>query len=208
MKKNLSYFYTIGILLAATILSVLFIDQPLAVFLDHHGKMLKPLFSKAVEGIEVVSGFTFSQFLLGGILLTLGIALWIKDKNRSRANVFLLIGLAHTCSLLLAGTLKNVFHRSRPSGYLANHAVSDFCTATGDAFPSGHAAHFFSLFIPLMLLFPKYKWSLLVVPVFIAVQRVLSGDHYLGDVLAGTLIACLFSIVFMIAIKPVEHEKD
>lgn len=208
MKKNLSYIYTIGILLAATVLSVLFVDRPLAVFLDNHGKSLKPLFNRTVEGIEMVSGFTVSQFLLGGILLALGIALWIKDKSRSRANLFLLVGLAHTCSRLLAGTLKNVFHRSRPSEYLSNHSISDFCTGTGNSFPSGHTAHFFSLFIPLILLFPKYKWSLLVVPVFVAIQRVLSGDHYLGDVLAGTLIAYLFSIVFMIAIKPVEYEKN
>jgi membrane-associated phospholipid phosphatase len=202
MKKNLSLLHTIATLLAATVLSVLFFDRPSLAFISNHFQTWRPAFSNILQGLEISSGFTISKYLVAGILLMLGIFVWINDKNRLRANIFLFVGLTHLSSRLCTGILKNVFHRSRPHDYLADNSIGDFFVQNGSSFPSGHVAHFFSLFLPFIILFPKYKWSLLVIPVFVALQRIISMDHYTGDTLAAILIATVFTYVFYIIIKP------
>ena len=121
-----------------------------------------------------------------------------------------MFGAALVLSRLVAGVLKNVFDRSRPYVFVNDNSVNDFFYTGGSSFPSGHAAHFFGLFLPLMVLFPRYKWALLVIPVFVAVQRVIANDHYISDVLGGALIALLFTYIFqqLFKIQPLQGAKS
>ena len=105
------------------------------------------------------------------------------------------MGAVLVSSRLITATLKAVFDRSRPFVFLEDHSIRDFFSC-GDSFPSGHATNYFGFFLPLIVLLPRYKWALLILPTFIALQRVIVNEHYLSDVLAGILIASIMTLLF------------
>lgn len=202
--------YRITLFLTLITVSIILVDRPLAIFIQHHLGFLKLPFQKIIAGIEFLSGFTISKYLVGIIVLCVGFILLTKDRNSQRANIFFFIGSALVLSRLAAGLLKNVFDRSRPYVFVNDNSVNDFFYTGGSSFPSGHAAHFFGLFLPLIVLFPRYKWALLIIPVFVAIQRVIANDHYISDILGGVLIAVLFTYIFqqLFKIQPLQPLKS
>lgn len=202
--------YRITLFLTLITVSIILVDRPLAIFIQHHLGFLKLPFHKIIVGIEFLSGFAISKYLVGIIVLCVGLVLLAKDRNSQRANIFFFIGSALVLSRLVAGLLKNVFDRSRPYVFVNDNSVNDFFYTGGSSFPSGHAAHFFGLFLPLIVLFPRYKWALLIIPVFVAVQRVIANDHYISDILGGVLIAMLFTYIFqqLFKIQPLQPLKS
>jgi len=66
----------------------------------------------------------------------------------------------------------------------------------GNSFPSGHAVHVWSLFFPLVVLFPRSWKPLAVLPVLISVARVAVNHHYLSDVLASAAVAALIAAAY------------
>jgi membrane-associated phospholipid phosphatase len=183
-------------LLVATLLSVFFIDRPLAVWIETALADLRPYFTAGLSGLEIITGFTISKYLLAVLLIGGGILLFIKNRKSQLPFIFLFIGSVHFLSRIIAGSLKNVFDRTRPYQFLENNSIGDFFVDGGSSFPSGHVAHFFSLFIPLIFLFPRKWWWLLIVPVFVLLQRIIVNDHYLGDALASIFIVYLLTYFF------------
>jgi membrane-associated phospholipid phosphatase len=59
------------------------------------------------------------------------------------------------------------------------------------SFPSGHAAFYAGLFLPLALLFPRWAVPLLAIPLLVGGERIASHDHYASDVGASFLLAAL-----------------
>ena len=188
--------FTILLLTVSILFSMQFVDRPLAIYLENHLSGARTLLYNMVTGLEWITGFNISKFLFGGILLIAGVVLYLMPKARDISGYFFFIGSTHIVSRLVAGTLKNVFHRSRPYEFLKDRDMNDFFVSGGSSFPSGHVAHFFSIFIPLMFIFPRVAALFLIVPAIVAAQRVVANDHYLSDVLAGVLIAYLFSLAF------------
>jgi membrane-associated phospholipid phosphatase len=106
----------------------------------------------------------------------------------ARSLVF--IGLAHVTARFVAGIMKPPFSRLRPYEVLANGSWQDTWFApVGNSFPSGHAVHFWGLFFPLVILFPRLWIPLAVLPVLISAARVVVNDHYLSDVIASVAVA-------------------
>jgi membrane-associated phospholipid phosphatase len=158
-----------------TVVAVLWIDRPLA------SAMAPVAFLRtAVDGIENVFGFSVSKWLTGAVLVVAGLALFVF--RRRLAWMLLFAGLSQLTTRLIAGMLKNVFLRPRP------FEGGDFFT-TGSSFPSGHAAHFWPLYFAAAIAFPRLRWPLLVLALFVSVARVAVNDHYVGDVTASVAIA-------------------
>jgi membrane-associated phospholipid phosphatase len=96
------------------------------------------------------------------------------------------------------GALKNVFHRLRPFQVIqAGNWDWKFFGDQGSSFPSGHSAHFWGLFFPLLFLFPRYRLPLLIIPVFISIARVGVNDHWCSDVIASAAVAALLTLFFI-----------
>lgn len=187
---------TVLSLLLLLAICIFMIDRPVAIWIENKGTSLERVTSAIISVIEIGFGFTISKYLYGFALLLAGFIMRAADKNWRRANLFFFVAATHIISRLTAGVLKNVFHRSRPFEYLENKEVADFFTEAGSAFPSGHVAHFFGLFLPLVFLFPKYTWLWLLLPFFVLIQRVVANDHYPGDTVASVLIAYLSTWLF------------
>lgn len=194
MRKNL---LLLGFLFLITLVAVLYLDRPFAIWINDHLSKNQPFLRQALNSLEIIFGFGISKFLLGFVLLATALVVWLVKKSRQKTNIILFIALSHITSRLVAGVIKNFFNRSRPFEFLENRQLGDFFVqAGGSSFPSGHVAYFFGLFLPLFFLFPKYKFLFLVIPIFVSIERIVTNDHYPGDVLFSAWLSFLFTIIF------------
>jgi membrane-associated phospholipid phosphatase len=96
-------------------------------------------------------------------------------------------------SALVAQILKNVFSMPRPKQYFgAGYSYFiDGVTHVGFAsFPSGHSTSVFALATLLAIFDGNKKWNILYLLAAAAVgySRIYLGQHFLGDVLVGSVI--------------------
>ena len=181
-----------------SVLSIFVFDRPVAELVQRLGGEHSRFLAVGTRVLEVVFGMTFSKFALGLTLMIAGAALLAWAPGRHIAWILLFVGSTHFTARLITGVLKEVFHRLRPFEVLTNGAWnSQFFTAHGNGFPSGHASHVWALFFPLAFLFPFLRIPLLIPPVFIALARVGVNDHWLSDVLASVAIGGAVTLFFI-----------
>lgn len=122
-------------------------------------------------------------------LATTALVLWLVRRHRRRSALYLVTCVAGAYALSTIGKL--AVARARP---VLPDPISH---ARGPSFPSGHAtgsaAFYLALAVLLLSLAPRLHRSFLallvvVVPVVVAVTRVLLGVHYPTDVAAGLLL--------------------
>lgn len=101
---------------------------------------------------------------------------------------------------LTANLLKRLFGRARPMhldelGTLSFQPIqSDWSLAS---FPSGHATTGFAIAVIMSSIFPpRFRWLFFTFAVLIALSRVVTGMHYMTDVVAGAALGT-FGAVFV-----------
>jgi membrane-associated phospholipid phosphatase len=120
--------------------------------------------------------------------------IWSLDR-RNKTAIPLVIG-----STLLAGAITTVVkilvHRPRP--FVDQAALGDSVTLSDavfhnflQSFPSGHTAIAFALAMALSMLYRQGKPVFLIFAAFVAVQRVISQNHFPSDVIAGAVVGLL-----------------
>lgn len=181
-----------GLIAAAlALLSIFLLDGPVALAMSSVPVEAKRAITKSVVMCEWIFGFRVSPYLYGGLLVLAGIAA-MAWKKRPVALSLIFIGMAHLTARLVAGVMKPPFSRLRPFEAFTDNGWHDTWFATvGNSFPSGHAVHFWSLFFPLVLLFPRLWIPFAVLPLLISSARVVVNDHYLSDVIASVAVAAL-----------------
>jgi membrane-associated phospholipid phosphatase len=181
--------------LIATVVAIFLVDGPVAVAMQDASPGLLRAIGRAVTALEIVFGFPISKYLSGAVVVLIGIVLAPFARHRPLAWSFAFVGLSQLTTRLVAGVLKTVFGRLRPYETLADGVWNDaWFVDDGNAFPSGHAAHFWGFWFALALLLPRWRWPLLLVPVFTSFARVAVNDHYVGDVLGSAAVAALLTL--------------
>ena len=199
-RRQLLWTFLIAIVL--TLLSIFFLDQPMAAYVERAGGRESAVLKDGTHWLEIATGYPIGRYFLSFVLLGLGAALFLPQASRGIAWLLLFIGTTHIVTRLVAGVLKTVFGRLRPFEVIdAGNWDWKFFSGHGNAFPSGHSAHFWGLFFPLLFLFPRFRVPLLVVPVFISIARVGVNDHWCSDVTASAGLAALFTFVFVWAFQ-------
>jgi membrane-associated phospholipid phosphatase len=191
--------------LVLTLLSIFFFDQPIAAFVQRAGGRQSVILQEGTRWLEIASGFPIAQYFLTYLLLGLSAVLFIAKGGRPIAWMLLFVACAQVTTRLIATVLKGVFERLRPFEVIqAGNWDWKFFSGHGNAFPSGHSAHFWGLFFPLAFLFPRYRLPLFVIPVFISIARVGVNDHWCSDVIASAGLAALITLVFirLLRMKP------
>lgn len=190
--------YSIVLSIVLTLLCILFVDQPIAAFVQSVNGRSSVLLLQGTAFLEVMFAFPIGKYALTGTLIAVGLVLLMWKSTRSVAWMLLLVGCTQLTTRLVAGTLKGVFERLRPFEVIqAGDWDWKFFSGHGNAFPSGHSAHFWGLFFPLAFLFPRYRIPLLIIPLFISIARVGVNDHWCSDVLGSIPIAGAMTLFFI-----------
>ena len=189
--------YSVIVAFVLTFLSIFLFDQPIAAFAQRTGGRQSPLLQEGTRWLEVAAGLPIQRYFITWLLLGVGALLFIAKNTRTIGWMLFFIAIAQVVTRLTAGVLKNVFERLRPFEVIqAGNWDWKFFSGHGNSFPSGHAALFWGLFFPLAFLFPRYRWPLLIIPVFISIARVGVLDHWCSDIIASAGIAALLTLVF------------
>jgi hypothetical protein len=131
---------------AGSVLAILTFDRSLAVALASLDPALQTPFAWGTAALEHLSLWAVSKYLIGFVLLALGLVLQASPTRRSTANLLVALAVAHMASRLIAGILKNVFLRSRPYELIVSqqeiHSVFDEARLPG---PVANGPEFASL---------------------------------------------------------------
>ena len=198
-RRQIIYCALVGLLL--TVLCMFFVDQPVAAFVQRVDGASSAILVKGTKFLEVLFGFPISRYAITIALIAIGLILLAWKSTRSVAWMLLFIGCTQGTTRIIVGTLKGVFERLRPFEVIqAGNWDWKFFSGHGDAFPSGHSAHFWGLYFPLAFLFPRYRIPLAIIPLFIVIARVGINVHWCSDVIGSIAVAAavtlLFSLVF------------
>lgn len=101
-------------------------------------------------------------------------------------------------ALLLVFVLKAAFYFERPCIPCGEGVVicNPLC-AEESSFPSGHSTAIFAAVSGLLITLRRRGWLLLLIPAgLVAWSRVVLGVHYIGDVVAGSLIGAALPLLF------------
>jgi membrane-associated phospholipid phosphatase len=108
---------------------------------------------------------------------------------------------AAALGLLVNKVISTAWHRDRP--FAAHHVAHIWGPRKTDAsFPSDHASAAFAIAVAVLLLDPFVGAAFLVLAVLIAVGRVIIGEHYPGDVLAGAVIGTVAAVLIVRFARP------
>ena len=128
-------------------------------------------------------------------------ALRFSLRRAAAAKRALFVIAAIVVSGLTVDLLKPIVARWRPKAFLADpsqYGFAFFKTARiHNSFPSGHATTALAVACALALLFPRLRVLWLVAAAVVASSRVIIGEHYPGDVLAGAW----FGVVITLALS-------
>ena len=145
-----------------------------------------------VEAFDLIALKGISSFLLSfALIAAAGVLLALKRRG---GWTLFYIGLVQFLSTTIADLAKPPFGRLRPHEAMPDGVGVDRWFAGGQSFPSGHTAFYFGLFVPLIILWPRFTALWLVVPSIVATQRIVAHDHYLSDVAASVAVATLLGV--------------
>lgn len=161
------------------------------VFVVHHSWLGRVFRGVETYGVYVIGAAAFCLWLLsrpGG------------DRKWKIASGSALAGAA--LALLVNKIISSAWHRDRP--FITHHVAHIWGPHKTDAsFPSDHASASFGIAVAVLLIDPLAGALFLVLAVLISVGRVIIGEHYPGDVLAGAAIGTVCALVVVRLGRPV-----
>lgn len=147
--------------------------------------------SGALGLLDIAAGKEIGTFLLGVALILAALLRNALKRRPIWSGRLLYVGAVQLTCTAAADFAKAPFGRLRPFQAVAEAGGSShwFMGPDYGSFPSGHAAFYAGLFLPLAVLFPRWAAPLLAVPLLVGAQRIVSHDHYASDVGASFLLA-------------------
>ncbi len=122
-------------------------------------------------------------------------AVWLLIIRADELVRFLAVPAA---TLAVVSLIRYLFNRPRPYEKWKNAAPLLRSHRRGNSFPSRHAASALVLALAGFTVSPIMGSILLVLALGVGISRVIAGLHFVGDVVAGYLIALLCGIFFWV----------
>jgi len=141
--------------------------------------------------------FKYTTWLGDGIFFGL-VIVFVFFWNKKYVYLFLFAGLI---TIVLTYLMKNYifFNYPRPYKVLGEqlHIIDGVKMRNWHSFPSGHATSAFVLFSLLIFISKKFKWQIvfLFFAVIAGLSRVYLSQHYLEDVIGGSVIGVLIALI-------------
>jgi undecaprenyl-diphosphatase len=130
------------------------------------------------------------------VLVLMILAAWFWPGSRTQRDQRQWGGIAATISAALAMAINQGIIRvwDRPRPFEAHHVVLLLKPSPDPSFPSDHATFAFAVAVALFLAWRRLGIVALAVAALISLSRVYSGEHYLGDVVAGAAIGAVVAL--------------
>jgi membrane-associated phospholipid phosphatase len=180
---------------------LLVLDVPLARWIHASGHENAGFFVHGLGMLDRVFGLKVWYWIAVAVCVPLGlIGLALAPRlglPRGLAAAILAAGITQAITLGAMIFGKNLFGRLRPQDLFESGDWSAIWFVGGGSFPSGHAAFYFGLLLPLAACVPR-AWQravLLAVVVFVALARLDMARHFLSDVAMSALIAAGASLL-------------
>jgi membrane-associated phospholipid phosphatase len=132
-----------------------------------------------------------AHFVAG--LIGIGVAFLAKSKTWVRIFLAMLIALA--IAGVTGRVVKFATGRARPSVKTEVHWNGPRFSSKYHAFPSGHVAASTAFFATLFLARKRIAAPLMLIPILIALSRMVAGAHYLSDVTFAAILGVICAIV-------------
>ncbi len=146
-------------------------------------------------------------YLVGSLLLYL---FWRKGKPlMARAALFVFTTTA--VAGIITNILKVIFGRARPKFYYMEDKFGLFWFETESnlrSIPSGHTTTAIGVWLAFALLFPRFRWPLIVIGLMLALTRVILTHHYVSDVIAGGFVGAMTTLVLYELFYPQKEQKS
>jgi membrane-associated phospholipid phosphatase len=168
------------------------------VFLLAEGKAAAFLYLNPIHRTTLDTFFVFLTFLGNGLFPVIVFVIFLVMRRWSAATQVM---TSFLLSALLTQLLKSYFSMPRPKQFFLPGQYAYFIdgiTNVGFAsFPSGHSTTVFALATMMALLETNKKANIvyLLVAVAVGYSRIYLGQHFLGDVLMGSVIGTVAAIV-------------
>lgn len=116
------------------------------------------------------------------------------------------------CALsgLFTQALKRIIAAPRPAGVFELselHLVEGINVHKFFSFPSGHSTTVFAFFFALSVLKPKYAFVFVLLALAGGYSRVYLSQHFLEDVVAGSLIGISGALLTLLLVKRIKSSK-
>lgn len=178
------------------VIAVLWIDRPLALFLNEHT-------TEAIVSIfRVVTSLGTIRYLTP-VMLVAGLAVGLFSYRYARQNgwsgvsihslfyVSVWIVLSEIMSATIILTLKVIVGRFRPQLLFREGLYGFSVFGGGHSFPSGHTQVIVAALLPLMILWPRLRLPCAIIIAAVGISRLVLGSHYLSDVVVSIVITTL-----------------
>jgi membrane-associated phospholipid phosphatase len=191
-----------GFTAIVALISIFLFDRPLALAVHGSGFENAATVVQIREFLDIFTGrglvgthMALGQLLLGALFIAVGLLWSVLQRTTHAGRALVFAGVVQLATIEIAWLIKECFGRLRPFQIITAGDWNHIWFAGGNSFPSGHNAFFWGLFLPLAYQFPKFRTPLLVIPVFIAFERIDENYHFLSDVLSAIALASLVTLV-------------
>ena len=169
------------------LVAAFFLDQATAIWINAHSS---PELKRVMRMVSRVGDWQ-AHMIAGAIGLAIALAVGSKAWMR----IFLAMLLALALAGLTTRAMKIATGRARPSVKSEARWNGPQLSSKYQAFPSGHTASSTAFFVALFLTRKKIGAPLLLIPILIALSRMILGAHYLSDVTSAAIIGVLCALL-------------
>ncbi len=183
--------------LLAMLAGLLLVDHPLAIWIHASGIENAMAFRVGLAGLDNLTRIHISYWLAGAVCAFVGAIGLILKRGPRIANTLLAAAVMNAAPIGSMMLGMNLFGRLRPLQVLESGDWTNMWFVDGGSFPSGHAAFYFGLFLPLVAAC-RSLWlraMLLAVPVYVSLARMALARHFLSDLAASVIIAAVFALI-------------
>ena len=159
--------------------------------------------SVCLDSLFIFFASYLQYVLVAGFLLFL---FFSGYKNREKIKIFAVtVGSIIVSRLFMVELIRFFYHRPRPFVlHSLNQLIPVPVPETGYSFPSGHSTVFFALSAAIYCYNKKLGIIFFAASVLMNVSRVISGVHYLSDIIAGMILG---SVVAFSIFRLIEKDK-
>ena len=197
--------YATLIVVAACFVLVLFVDLPLAIWLNSGAWVaLDPAF-RLIGELGRPEGFVAAAILLALLAAWSAWRLDARDRGPEAAwwrwvlrHCYLLFATLLSSTALLH-LLKQVVGRLRPRVWFSDgHYGLDwpFAGFPADSFPSGHTQVAFAVAVAIALAAPRWALVVYLLAALVGLSRIVNEMHYLSDVVAAAFMVIALALLW------------